>query len=101
MAQITVSRGAQKDLESIHAYICDDLCNPAAAHRVIAALKKQILSLQDFPGRGRPVDALISVHTEYRYLVCENYCIFYLGNEQDVFILRILHHRQDYIRALF
>ena len=47
-----------------------------------------------------PLDALISVHTEYRYLPCENYCIFYLEDEENVLIVRILHQRQDYLRAL-
>mgnify|MGYP004554589949 CR=1 FL=1 len=64
-------------------------------------LKKSIVSLSDFPGRGRPLDALIPVHTDYRYLVCENYCVFYLSNDGDVVVIRILHQRQDCLRALF
>ncbi|MBQ6399040.1 MAG: type II toxin-antitoxin system RelE/ParE family toxin [Clostridia bacterium] len=47
------------------------------------------------------LDALISVHTEYRYLPCENYCIFYLEDEKNVVIVRVLHQRQEYLRALF
>ena len=63
--------------------------------------KKSIQSLEKFSGRGRPLDALLSVHTEYRYLVCENYCIFYLEDNERVIIVRILHQRQDSLRALF
>ena len=63
--------------------------------------EEERLSLERFPGRGRPLDALIPVHTEYRYLVCENYCIFYLYSEEDVIIIRILHQRQDSLKALF
>ena len=51
--------------------------------------------------KERPLDALLSVHTEYRYLVCENYCIFYLEDNEQVIIVRILHQRQDSLRALF
>ena len=40
------------------------------------------------------------VHTAYRYLPCEHYCIFYLCSETDVLIVRILHQRQDCLRAL-
>lgn len=100
MARITISPEARRDLIAIHTYICNELCNPSAAQRIMGALKTHIRSLQDFPGKGRPLDALISVHTEYRYLVCESYCIFYLGDERDIVIVRILHQRQDYIRAL-
>lgn len=100
MAQVTVSKAAQRDLLSIRGYIRDELCNPDAAKRVIAGLKKSIQSLERFSGRGRPLDALIPVHTEYRYLVCESYCIFYLEGSENVVIVRILHQRQDCLRAL-
>lgn len=101
MAQVTLSKEAQRDLVSIRNYIRDELCNPDAAKRVISSLKKGVQSLEKFPGRGRPLDALITVHTEYRYLVCENYCIFYLEGNDQVIVVRILHQRQDSLRALF
>ncbi len=101
MAQVTLSKEAQRDLVSIRNYIRDELCNPDAAKRIISSLKKGVASLGNFPGRGRPLDALISVHTEYRYLVCENYCIFYLEGNDHVMVVRIMHQRQDCLRALF
>ena len=101
MIQVTVSREAQRDLVNIHTYISEKLENPDAAIRTIHELRKAMEDLQNFPGRGRPLDALIPVHTEYRYLPCENYCIFYLEKEERVVIVRVLHQRQDYLRALF
>ena len=100
MAHVTVSREARKDLIGIRAYIRDELCNPGATQRIIAELKKSVLSLERFPGRGKSLDVLVPVHTEYRYLVCENYCIFYLYSEEDVIVVRILHQRQDCLKAL-
>lgn len=101
MAQVTLSKEAQRDLVFIRNYIRDELCNPGAAKRIIACLKQSVQSLEKFSGRGRPLDALIPVHTEYRYLVCENYCIFYLEGNDQVIVVRILHQRQDCLRALF
>ena len=101
MAQVTLSKEAQRDLVSIRNYIRDELCNPGAAKRIIACLKQSVQSLEKFSGRGRPLDALIPVHTEYRYLVCENHCIFYLEGNDQVIVVRILHQRQDCLRALF
>ena len=95
MAKVTLSKEAQRDIIAIRNYIRDELCNPSAAKHIIACLKKSIQSLEKFSGRGRPLDALLSVHTEYRYLVCENYCIFYLEDNERVIIVRILHQRQD------
>ena len=98
MAKVTLSKEAQRDIIAIRNYIRDELCN---AKHIIACLKKSIQSLEKFSGRGRLLDALLSVHTEYRYLVCENYCIFYLEDNERVIIVRILHQRQDSLRALF
>lgn len=100
MAQVTLSPEARRDLVSIRSYIRDELCNPAASQRIIAALKQCVTSLSSFPGRGQSLDALIPVHTEYRYLLCENYCVFYLYQEDSVIVVRILHQRQDCLRAL-
>lgn len=101
MAQVVLSREAQRDLIAIHSYIRDELCSPVAAGRIAASLKKAVLSLGQFSGRGRPLDALLPVHTEYRYLVCEHYCIFYLEEDAQVIVVRILHQQQDCLRALF
>ena len=100
MTRVSVSKTAQRDLQLIRDYIRDELCNPIAAVRIMRALKKSVQSLATFSGRGRPLDALLSVHTEYRYLVCEGYCIFYLETEEQVVVVRILHQRQDCLRAL-
>ena len=84
MARVIVPREARNDLVSIRDYIRDELCNPDAARRILAQLKKSVSSLEHHPGRGKPLDALIAVHTEYRYLICENYCVFYVCMESTV-----------------
>lgn len=101
MAKVSVSKAARQDLVAIKQYISEELCNPIAATRIIGKLKKEITSLDRFAERGKALDTLISIHTEYRYLVCENYCIFYLTGKDEVVVIRILHQRQDYLRALF
>ena len=101
MAHVTVSKEARRDLIHIRSYIQDELNNPSAADHIILALRSAIEGLQTFPNRGRPLDALLSIHTEYRYIPCENYCIFYIVSEEDVFVIRILHQRQDSLKALF
>ena len=98
MARVIVSKEARSDLVSIRDYIRDELLSPDAAQRILAELKKSISSLAHYPGRG---NALIAVHTEYRYLICEHYCVFYLCMEEEVLVVRVLHQRQDSFRALF
>ena len=101
MARVIVSKEARRDLIHIRNYIRDELCNPDAAGRIIRELHTAAQGLRNFPNRGRPLDTMISIHTEYRYLPCENYCIFYLVSEEEVFIVRILHQKQDTLKALF
>ena len=85
----------------IRDYISDELANPDAALRILKLLRTSIESLRDMPERGMPLDAVLSVHTDYRFLVCENYRIFYLCEGDQVEVVRVLHMLQDYMRALF
>ena len=101
MAKVIVSREARNDLINIQTYIRDELLSPDASKRILGELKKAIISLQDMPERGKPLDSVLSVHTEYRYLFCERYRIFYLSDGDTVEIIRILHTLQDYMRVLF
>lgn len=101
MAEVIVSRLARNDLVHIRDYIQNELSNPDAALRIMAQLKQAMESLQTMPERGKPLDAILAVHTQYRFLVCESYRIFYLYGAQQVEVVRVLHTLQDYMRALF
>ena len=101
MAEVIVSRLARNDLVNIRDYIQNELSNPDAALRIMAQLKQAMESLQTMPERGKPLDAILAVHTQYRFLVCESYRIFYLYDAQQVEVVRVLHTLQDYMRALF
>ena len=101
MANVIVSQAARRDLIGIRDYVSIELDNPDAAQRILKLLRTGIDSLRDMPERGMPLDAVLSVHTDYRFLVCENYRIFYLCEGDQVEVVRVLHTLQDYMRALF
>ena len=101
MTEVIVSRLASKDLINIRDYIRDELNNPDADERILLELKTAMESLRSMPERGKPLDSVIHVHTEYRYLVCGRYRVFYLSHDDQVEIVRVLHTLQDYMRALF
>lgn len=96
-----VSPAARRDLIGIRDYVSIELDNPDAAQRILKLLRTSIESLRDMPERSTPLDAVLSVHTDYRFLVCENYRIFYLCEGDQVEVVRVLHTLQDYMRALF
>ena len=101
MANVILSKEARKDMQSIRAYIRDELSNPEAARETMRALREAVTSLQQMAERGTPLDTVLSIHTEYRFLMCKNYRVFYLCDESTVEVVRILHNLQDYMRALF
>ena len=101
MASVLVSHAAREDLVHIQEYIREDLMAPDAAKRILGALRTSIESLAAFPERGKPLDSVLSVHTDFRFLVCEHYRIFYLTDGESVEVVRILHMLQDYMRVLF
>ena len=101
MAKVILSREARKDLQAIRVYIRDDLQNPDAAASTIQALREHIQSLEHMPERGIPLDIVLPIHTDFRFLICKNYRIFYLTDGTVAEVVRVLHSLQDYMRALF
>ncbi len=73
--------------------------SPSAALRYYDKLTEEIASLSTMPERcPRPRDLALAAKG-YRYLIVENYLIFYVVSEGTVQIRRILYGRRDY-RAL-
>lgn len=88
------SRLAQKDLNEIAAYIAAD--NPEAAYRVIDAIEITAISIRDNFNIGRKVES--SLYNDLRLLPCSgfaNYQIYYRTQDEDVFVVRILHKARD------
>lgn len=97
MATLIISKKTGKGLVNIR----EELYNPDAAARIIKALRQSIDALKNLPERGTPLDTILPVHTNYRYLVCEKYCIFYLCDDSTIEVVRIHHQLQHYMSALF
>ena len=101
MAKVTVSREARADVRAIREYIRVELQNPDAAKKIVRLLREHVQSLEEMPERGVLLDTVLPVHTNFRFLVCQQYSIFYVTDGASVEVVRILHRLQDYMRALF
>ena len=101
MAKVIVSSEMRADLEAINSYICDELLNPDAALKLMSDLKRTIQSLSEFSDRGTPLSTILAVRTNHRFLLCGSYAVFYQVAGQEVHVLRILNHRQNYLKSLF
>ena len=101
MSKIQYSKAAIQDLENICDYIAEELKNPVAALNTANKIQDAIDRLADFPHIGSPLSSLIEISTDYRFLVCGNYLVFYRPKEDEIYIDRIIYGRRDYLSILF
>lgn len=92
---------ARDDLRQIREYISVDLCNETAAAKTVGKIIKSMARLKDFPKIGAPLSSRIEIKTDYRYLVCGNYNVFYRIETDTVKIIRVLNSRRNFMSILF
>ena len=101
MTKIEFSIDAIIDLEKIHSYIEDEFNNHLSGSKIVTKIVKSINSLIDFPERGKALSVVVKIKTDYKYIVCSNYNIFYRVVNDKIYIIRIIHHSRNYISILF
>ncbi len=101
MSKIVLSFDAKNDLKDIKKYISNDLDNDIAASNTISRITKNIRRLEEQPLIGTPLSSVIEFDTNYRFLVCGNYIVFYRIENNTVFVSRIIYGRRDYMKILF
>ncbi|NLB41948.1 MAG: type II toxin-antitoxin system RelE/ParE family toxin [Clostridiales bacterium] len=101
MAKIRYSAAAIQDLEVIGDYIASTLKSPIVALNTVNKIQDAVDKLADFPFIGPPLSGVVKTETNYRFLVCGNYNVFYHAQTDSVYISRVLYSRRDYIAILF
>lgn len=101
MTKLQISPAAKDDLVQIKEYISEELNNPQAAIELVGKITRRMRVLIEHPQIGPTLSSRIGMQTNYRYLICENYMIFYWCENNLVFVSRILYGKRDYMRVLF
>nr|QDS03346.1 Type II toxin-antitoxin system RelE/ParE family toxin [uncultured bacterium] len=101
MFEIKIAPQAAADLLEIKDYIEKELQNSIAAHNTISKIIETYENLTAFPNGGIPVDKYVSFPTDYKFVLANNYSIFYRIEDEVIRIVRILYSRRDFIRILF
>jgi len=87
-------RAAEEDLSEILNYIAAE--NLSAAVTLTDKIENDLTILSENPFMGRvPRDEEIK-NLGYRYLIVQNYIIFYTIEDNTIFVHRILHQARDY-----
>ena len=101
MFEIKIAPQAAADLLEIKDYIENELQNPIAAHNTISKIIETYENLKAFPNVGIPVEKYVSFPTDYKFVLANNYSIFYRIENEVIRIVRILYSRRDFVRVLF
>jgi len=92
--QIRLLNVAEEDFTEIVSYIAAD--NPSAANTLANKIEKKLELLSDNPKLGRiPRDEEIR-NLGYRYIIIQNYIVFYTIDEKTILVHRILHSARNY-----
>lgn len=89
---------AEDDFAEIITYIAAD--RPSAAEALATKIEKNIQLLSNNPYLGQIPKEEELAHLNYRYLVVENYLVFYTVERHTIYIHRILHGARDYLSLL-
>jgi plasmid stabilization system protein ParE len=92
---IRLLRIAEEDLAEILLYIAADC--PSAANRIATKIEKNLKLLLRNPYLGRLPNDRRLMELGYRYLVVDDYLVFYTIEDQDILVHRILHGARDYL----
>ena len=89
---------AEDDLADIITYIASE--NSSAAEVLLNKIESCLASLSKFPTLGQKAQDEPLAAIGYRYLVVDNYLIFYTVAKNVVLVHRIIHGARDYHKLL-
>lgn len=92
---VRLLRAAEDDLREIVTYIAAD--RPSAAEALANKIEKNLTLLSKHAHLSRIPKEEEIAGLGYRYLVVENYLIFYIIEERTIYVHRILHGARDYL----
>jgi toxin ParE1/3/4 len=84
---------AEQDLQEIVSYVAGE--NVTASLALADRIEKDLLRLASHPYLGRILDDDKLAGLGYRFLVVENYLIFYTASEKTILVHRIIHGARD------
>ena len=101
MFEVKVTPQAAEDLLEIKSYIENELHNPIAAKNTVLNIIETYENLSTFAETGIPVERYVSFPADYKFVLANNYSIFYRIEDKIVRVIRIMYSKRDFVRILF
>ena len=96
MLKLRINPLVATDLKEIRDYIAED--NAEYATKTIKEIYGKFENIQMFPGIGADLSKRVSLRTDYKDAVWENYVIIYTVGEEYVEIYRVVNRYRDSTR---
>ena len=95
---IRLLQAAEEDFKEVITYIALD--NPLAAEATANKIEKSLSNISHYPLIGKiPVERELT-SMGYRFLIIQNYLVFYTVEEYNVWVHCIIHGARDYLGLL-
>lgn len=95
---VRLLQAAEQDFEEIITYIAID--NPSAAKTLAEKIEKNLSNLSAYPFIGTIPEEKELASMRYRFLVAQNYLLFYTIEKRAILVHRIIHGARDYLSLL-
>lgn len=92
---------ALEDLQKTKEYIIGEFDSTELADKILRKIIRSINNLEIFPYKGGRLKETIDIETNYRYLVSQKNYIFYIIEDEEILVIRVLNEKQDYMQILF
>ncbi|MFI3129024.1 MAG: type II toxin-antitoxin system RelE/ParE family toxin [Bacillota bacterium] len=97
--KLKISHVAHGDIQSIYDYVKKD--GVGTAKKQVETIYETLEKVQDNPNIGKKLKNFIDVDNEYFYVIIRKvYIAFYLVDNSEIHVVRILSTRQDYLNIL-
>ncbi len=99
--RVKITGKALSDMEAIYDYIASNLHSPDTAMKQYERIAATIESPGTFPERCTLFDSHPERSQGIRQLLVDNYSVFYVVEEAEVTVLRVLYSSSDINNRLF
>ena len=95
---IRLLQAAEEDFKEIIIYISLD--NPSAAEAMADKIENSLSNLLTYPFIGKIPNEEELARMGYRFLIVQNYLVFYTIEYHIIWVHRIIHGARDYLSLL-
>lgn len=99
--KVLITANAEADLDSIHDYILKHFLSLQAAENTMTNIKFSIAQVAETPSLGIDVSERVGRQFSDKYplrmTIAGNYLVFYIVDQTNLIVLRLLYQKQDWI----